>query len=248
MHLKMSSAKWRPFFHGLNVLTWKQPHGYFMVKLKSFQYVRPMYIKFNSLAPERYGCGLTHWGRVTHICVDKLTIIVSDNGLSPGRHQAIIWNNVGILLIGPLGTNSSEILIGIRTFWFKKICLKMSSGKWRPFSLGLNVLNQWFSNSIQGLISGLPVKLHIDECHKISLLISQTWFKKWPGVIKQQAITWANVDWVLCHHVASPGHNELTYQFVSKFQCHQSKLLRFSCRLNCAFLKFIAIWWPGFYH
>ena len=34
---------------------------------------------------------LTHWGRVTHICVGKLTIIASDNGLSPGRRQAIIW-------------------------------------------------------------------------------------------------------------------------------------------------------------
>ena len=34
---------------------------------------------------------LTHWGRVTQICVNNLTIIGSDNGLSPGRHQAIIW-------------------------------------------------------------------------------------------------------------------------------------------------------------
>ena len=33
---------------------------------------------------------LTHWGWVTHICVGKLTIIGSDNGLSPGRRQAII--------------------------------------------------------------------------------------------------------------------------------------------------------------
>ena len=52
---------------------------------------------------------LTHWGRVTHICVKKLTIIVSDNGLSPGRRHAIIWTNAEILLIGPLGTNLSEI-------------------------------------------------------------------------------------------------------------------------------------------
>ena len=57
-----------------------------------------------------------------------------------GRRQAIIWTNAGILLIGPLGTNSSEILIGIRTFWFKKMRLKMSSGKWRPSCLGFNVL------------------------------------------------------------------------------------------------------------
>ena len=87
--------------------------------------------------------GLTHWGRVTHKCVGKLTIIGSDNDLSPGRRQAIIWTNDGILLIGPLGTNFSEILIEIYTFSFKKIHLKVSSGKWRPSCLGLNVLKEW---------------------------------------------------------------------------------------------------------
>ena len=69
------------------------------------------------------------------------SIIGSDNGLSPGRRQAITWTDVGILLIGPLGTNFSEMLIEIHTFSFKKIHLKMLSGKWRPFCLGLNVLN-----------------------------------------------------------------------------------------------------------
>ena len=77
---------------------------------------------------------------MTHICVGKLTIIGSDNGLSPGRHQAIIWTNAGILLIEPLGTNFSEILIGIHKFSFTKMRLKMSSAKWRPFCFGLNVL------------------------------------------------------------------------------------------------------------
>ena len=72
---------------------------------------------------------LTHWGRVTHICVSKLSIIGSDNGLSPGRRQAIIWNNAGILLIRTLGTNSNEILREIHTFSFKKMHLKMSSAK-----------------------------------------------------------------------------------------------------------------------
>ena len=77
---------------------------------------------------------------MTHICVSKLTIIGSDNGLSPGRRQAIICTNDGILVIGALGTNFSEMLIEIHTFLFKKIHLKMSSEKWRPFCLGLNVL------------------------------------------------------------------------------------------------------------
>ena len=83
---------------------------------------------------------LTHWGRVTHKCVSNLTIIVSDNGLSPGRRQAITWTNAGILLIGPLGTNFSEIVIGIQTFSFQKMHLKMSSANGRLFSLGLNEL------------------------------------------------------------------------------------------------------------
>ena len=35
-------------------------------------------------------------------------IIGSDNGLSPGRHQAMIWTNARILLTGPLETNFSD--------------------------------------------------------------------------------------------------------------------------------------------
>ena len=53
---------------------------------------------------------------MTLICVGKLTIIGSDIGLSPGRR------------------------IEIDTFSFKKMHLKMSSAKWQPFCLGLNVL------------------------------------------------------------------------------------------------------------
>ena len=72
---------------------------------------------------------LTHWGRATHICVSKLTITGSDNGLSPGRLQAIIWTNAGILLIGPLGINFSENSIEILTLSFTKMRLKVSSAK-----------------------------------------------------------------------------------------------------------------------
>ena len=77
---------------------------------------------------------------MTQICISNLTIIGSDNGLSPVRRQDIIWTNAGILLIGPLGTNFNEILIASHTFSFKKMRLKMFSAKWRPFCLGLNVL------------------------------------------------------------------------------------------------------------
>ena len=92
---------------------------------------------------------LTHWRRVTHICVSELTIIGSDNGLSPQRRQAVIWTNAGILIIGPLGTNFSEILIEIQTFSLNKVHLKMSSAKWHPFCLGLNVLNDIYLFIVQ---------------------------------------------------------------------------------------------------
>ena len=105
---------------------------------------------------------LIHWGRVTHICVGKLTTIGADNGLSPGRRQAIIWTIAGILLFGPLGTNFGEILIGIQTFSFKKMPLKMSSAKWRPSCLGLNVLNDITLGhpEINELLKGMPSLSH----------------------------------------------------------------------------------------
>ena len=96
----------------------------------------------------QHGYCLTHWGRVTHICVSDLTIIGSDNSLSPGRRQAIIRTNAEILLIRPLGTNFSEISIKIQIFSFKKMRLKVSSAKWRPFCLGLNVLTGWSMQSV----------------------------------------------------------------------------------------------------
>ena len=76
---------------------------------------------------------------MTHICIGNLTNIGPDKGLSSGRRQAIIWTNAGIFLIVPWGINFSEIVLGIQTFSFKKMHLKMSA-EWRPFCLGLNVL------------------------------------------------------------------------------------------------------------
>ena len=84
---------------------------------------------------------LTHLGRMTHICVSKINIIDSDNGLSPGRCQAIIWTNAGIFLIEPLETNFSEMLIEIYTFSLKKMHVKMPSVKRRPFCPGGGELN-----------------------------------------------------------------------------------------------------------
>ena len=91
---------------------------------------------------------LIHLSRVKHICVGNLTIIGSDNGLSPDRRQAITWTSVGLLLIAPLGTNFSEIVIKIHTFSFKKqplfwlgpIVYKIWSAKYGTFRWGHNVL------------------------------------------------------------------------------------------------------------
>ena len=80
---------------------------------------------------------LTNQGRVMHICVGNLTIIVF---FSFGGRQVIMWTNAAILLIGTLGTNLSEVLVEIDAFSFRKMHLNISSAKWRPFCLGLNVL------------------------------------------------------------------------------------------------------------
>ena len=96
---------------------------------------------------------LTHWGRMTNICVSKLTIIGSDSGFAPARRQAIIWTNAGILLIGPLGTNFSEILVGIQTFYLRKMHLNMSSALYRLFRLGLNKLR--YKISYQQIVKSL---------------------------------------------------------------------------------------------
>ena len=104
---------------------------------------------------------LTHWARVTHICVSKVTIIGSDNGLSPGRRQAIIWTNAGILLIGTLGTHFSEIFIEIYTFSFTKMHVKMSSRKWRPSCPGPNVLT--YAHSCVVLVV-VMAELLVDPC------------------------------------------------------------------------------------
>ena len=59
------------------------------------------------------------------------------------------------------------------------------------------------------------MKLLSGECHNTSLIISQHWFRLWLGAVRQQAITWANVDLDLCRHMTSQGHNELIHKNTS---------------------------------
>ena len=80
-----------------------------IVKLFQYKNFPGIWINENSHTSKDSIFILTHWGRVTHICVSKVIIIGSDNGLLPGQHQAIVWTSAEILLIPTLGTNSSKI-------------------------------------------------------------------------------------------------------------------------------------------
>ena len=89
---------------------------------RSVEFYRPT--RHNMVAPWKS----THL-RSNDICVSKLNIIGSDNGLWPRQRQDIIWINAGKLSIGPLGTNS-EIASEICRFLFREVHLKMSFAKW----------------------------------------------------------------------------------------------------------------------
>ena len=114
---------------------------------------------------------LTHWGWVTHVCAIKLTISGSDHGLSPGRRQAIIWTIAGTLLIGPLETDFSEILIDTDTFSFKKMHLKMACGKFTEPPPLLPLPNNIWTNQCRFLdmiciVTSLAKRQLIHPCSK----------------------------------------------------------------------------------
>ena len=145
---------------------------------------------------------------MTHICVRKQTIIGSDNGLSPDRRQAIIWTNAGLLLIGPLGTNFSEILIEILTFSFKKMRLKVSSAKRRPFCLGLNVLchQQPMTNNYSShrdvLYDYLTKRLEVNVTKPHWWLVNIL-NKCWPGFVSD--VIWQHM--YTCTHTQTTPHH-----------------------------------------
>ena len=121
----------------------------------------------------------THWGQVTLICISRLAIVGSDNGLLAGWCQVIIWTDARILLMQTLGTKFSEILIKIHTFSFKKIYLKMSSGKWWPYCLSLNVLKTYSVCSCSILLNTLRPRQNghhfADDVFKCIFLNGNLW-------------------------------------------------------------------------
>ena len=127
-------------------------------------------------ATKRLQRSITHWDRVTHICVSKPTTIGSDNDLSPGRRQAIIWTKAGILLIGPLGINFRDILSEIHTFSPKKMRLKTPSAKWWPSCLGLEsmFLSSGYHPTRTNLGSGSSQNMtdgRLVICHRLPVVI-----------------------------------------------------------------------------
>ena len=112
-----------------------------------------------------------------HMSVNRFSV-GSDNGLAPNRRQAITWINADSLLIEPFGTNFSDLWIGIITFSFTKMLVKMLSATKRPFCprgdalkhiLVKNVFMDvciWWNNDI----------LHSNICgHNLCSISSNTW-------------------------------------------------------------------------
>ena len=120
---------------------------------------------------------------MTHICVSKLTIIGSDNGLSPGRCQAIIWTNAGILLIRTLWTNFSENLSKIHTFSFKKMHFKMSYANgvyfaWAAMCLVYSIyLRTYGVIQYDVIIMQHRLFISIDDNHTVVIMISWCWLE-----------------------------------------------------------------------
>ena len=75
------------------------------------------------------------------------------------------------------------------------------------------------------------VKLYSTECQWTLLMVNQYWFRYWLGAVRHQAITWANVDPDLCHHMSSLGHNELMDWFLILAQPLPGPMMTY-CHLN----------------
>ena len=126
-HSRKISVKTLIFGHQWNL---KKNNHWFMAKCVISSHTIPVVYVFQC----NFFFKLSHWGRMTHICVNKVTIISSDNnkvtiissdnGLSPERRQAIVWTNAEILLIGTLGIIFSEIVHGNSNILCKKCTWK----------------------------------------------------------------------------------------------------------------------------
>ena len=128
-----------------------------------------------------------------HICISKLTIIGSDNGLFPGWWQAIIWTNAGILLTGPLEPNFSEILnrnsyIFIQENAFENIiwkmtailsrsqCVNISQPEQNGWNFADYIFESIFMNENYCILSEMSLKLVLKGPVTDKLVLSFRWW------------------------------------------------------------------------
>ena len=105
--------------------------------------------------------------------------IGSDNGLAPGRRQAIIWTNAGALSIGLLGTICSEIRIGNLSFWFNKKHLKLSSAKMAAILSRGRLVKRWLSLTAVGVEHGWVITANSQQWVWLKELIPSLRSRLW---------------------------------------------------------------------
>ena len=133
---------------------------------------------------------LHNWILLTHIYVTESCSTASDNGLSPIRHQAIIWTNAGLLSTVPLGTIFSEISMKKQNFSFTKVHLKYRLRNDSHFVQG-----RWFKwkpkpNSPQGL----EILTHDAGYHSVFI---PTWH--WHHFLWSYQLNVGMFDAYMCH-------------------------------------------------
>ena len=134
------------------VVVYCQGHGNIIQYIYQYlHFIWPRYLKLlmNGFDLRRKGRGndwkhnattdrsaLTHWGRMSHICHKFVwTIACRLLAAKPLSDPMLIYCR-----LDPSEQTSGELLLDIHIFSFRGIRLIISSAKWLPFCLGLNVL------------------------------------------------------------------------------------------------------------
>ena len=121
-----------------------------------------------------------------------------------------------IIVILPSRTNFSKNILPEKCIWR---CCKMSV----LFKVWCKAINRHCLQIFFGFNSfpperrGKNFESESNTCYRLGLgtpwIIRKNWFRQYIGAINQQAMTWANADLNLCHHMASQGHDDFKYNF-----------------------------------
>ena len=133
---------------------------------------------------------LTHWGRLRHIYVSKLTIIGSDKGLSPGRRQAFILTSAGVFLTDR-AINAEFFVVGPNL-----LLNKQYRSQHGPLCMYLRGVGDW--RCLEHIAAGTnqpPCRRRHFQMH----------FLEWK---------YLNLDTILVKSLTSLGLNKLTWQWL----------------------------------